>query len=113
MSIVVREDLNMSTGKIVAQACHACLEVHEKAKKRKDGYWKAWRNEGAKKVILKVDSLERLLEIEKRAKRLRLPYVLIVDRGLTEIPPNTPTAIGVGPSRSELIDKVTGDLPLL
>ncbi|MCP8304934.1 MAG: peptidyl-tRNA hydrolase [archaeon] len=113
MSIVVREDLNMSTGKIVAQACHACLEVYEKAKKRKDGYWRAWRKEGAKKVILKVGSLEKLLELEKRAKRLKLPCVLIVDRGLTEVPPNTPTALGVGPSRSELIDKVTGGLPLL
>jgi len=113
MSIVIRSDLNMSTGKIVAQACHACLEVYEKAKKRKDEYWRAWHEEGAKKVILKVNSLEKLLELENRAKKLRLPCALIIDRGLTEIPPNTPTAIGVGPSRSELIDKVTGELQLL
>ncbi|MGQ9469683.1 MAG: peptidyl-tRNA hydrolase Pth2 [Nitrososphaerales archaeon] len=113
MAIVVRADLNMSPGKVAAQACHACLEAYEKARRRKDGYWKEWRKEGAKKVVLKVKSLEELLELERKAKRLKLPYALIVDKGLTEVPPNTPTALGVGPSTSESIDKVTGHLPLL
>ena len=112
MILVIRLDLNMSTGKIISQACHACLEAYEEAKKRKDRYWRSWRKEGAKKVILKVNSLEKLLELERKAKKLRLPYALIIDRGLTEVPPNTPTTLGIGPSRSELIDKVTGDLHL-
>lgn len=113
MAIIVRSDLNMSPGKIAAQACHACLESYEKARRRRDEFWKIWRKEGAKKVILKVDSLEELIELEKKAKGLRLPYALIVDKGLTEIPPGTPTALGIGPSLSKLIDKVTGHLPLL
>ncbi len=113
MAIVVRSDLDMSPGKVAAQACHACLEAYEKARRRKDEYWKEWRNVGAKKVILKARSLEELLDLEKKAKRLKLPYALIVDRGLTEIPPNTPTALGIGPSISKLIDRVTGHLLLL
>jgi len=113
MAIVVRADLNMSPGKMAAQACHACLEAYEKARRRKDRYWKEWGKEGAKKVILKVKSLEELLDLEKKAKRLKLPCALIVDKGLTEIPPDTPTALGIGPSVSELVDKVTGHLALL
>jgi PTH2 family peptidyl-tRNA hydrolase len=113
MSIVVRADLDMSIGKIAAQACHACLEAYEKSRRRKDGYWKEWHKEGAKKVVLKVKSLEELLDLEKKAKRLKLPCALIVDRGLTEIPPNTPTALGIGPSISKSIDRVTGHLSLL
>jgi len=113
MAIVIRSDLDMSPGKVAAQACHACLEAYEKARRRKDEYWKEWHKEGAKKVILKAKSLEELLDLEKKARRLKLPYALIVDRGLTEIPPNTPTALGIGPSISKLIDKVTGHLPLL
>ncbi|MGQ9718562.1 MAG: peptidyl-tRNA hydrolase Pth2 [Nitrososphaerales archaeon] len=113
MAIVVRSDLNMSTGKVVAQACHACLEAYERARRRKGEYWKEWHREGAKKVVLKAKSLEELLKLENKARRLRLPFALIVDRGLTEIPPDTPTALGIGPSRSDIIDKVTGHLPLL
>jgi len=113
MAIVVRSDLDMSPGKVAAQACHACLETYEKARRRKDEYWKEWRKEGAKKVILKAKSLEELIDLEKKARSLKLPCALIVDRGLTEIPPNTPTALGIGPSISKLIDKVTGHLPLL
>jgi len=113
MNIIIREDLNMSTGKIVAQACHACLETYEKAKKIETKYCNAWLKEGAKKVILKVNSIEKLRELEKKATKFKLPCALIIDKGLTEVPPNTPTALGIGPSRSELIDKVTGNLPLL
>ncbi|MGQ9551871.1 MAG: peptidyl-tRNA hydrolase, partial [Candidatus Bathycorpusculaceae bacterium] len=42
-----------------------------------------------------------------------LPNVLIVDRGLTEIPPDTITCLGIGPAPAEKIDKLTGRLPLL
>lgn len=112
MSVVIRVDLGMSSGKMVVQACHACLEAYEKAR-RKDGYWRAWRREGAKKVVLKASSIEELRGLERKAKKIKLPCALIVDRGLTEVPPDTPTALGIGPSKAELIDKVTGRLPLL
>ncbi len=112
MSIIIRKDLDMSTGKIAVQACHACLETYEKARKNRITCF-AWRNEGAKKVVLKVDSLDGLLTLRDKAIKLKLPYGLIIDRGLTEIPPNTPTALGIGPSKSEIIDKITRNLPLL
>jgi len=32
---------------------------------------------------------------------------------MTEIPPGTVTALGLGPARSEDLDRITGDLTLL
>jgi PTH2 family peptidyl-tRNA hydrolase len=32
---------------------------------------------------------------------------------LTQIPPNTPTALGIGPGKASIIDAVTGELKLL
>ena len=111
--IVLRMDLGMSVGKLISQACHACLEAVEEAKKTRHEAWRRWRDEGAKKVVLQVESLEELLELAEEAKERGLPYAVIEDRGLTEVPPGTVTALGVGPERSELVDRVTGGLKLL
>lgn len=111
--IVIRKDLKMGTGKLVGQACHASLGASEETKKRDINLWKRWLSEGTKKVIVKVNSLEELLELEKEAKRQRLPNSLVIDRGLTQIPPDTPTSLGIGPAEDEVIDKITGKLKLL
>lgn len=111
--IVVRKDLHMDLGKLISQACHACLEASEEAKKSSLKTWKIWHGEGAKKIVVKVNSLEELLELEGNAERLGIPKALIVDRGLTQIPPNTPTALGIGPGKEATIDRLTGGLKLL
>jgi PTH2 family peptidyl-tRNA hydrolase len=110
--IVLRKDLSMDVGKLISQACHACLEASEATKNREHSIWKAWKCGGAKKIIVKVFSLNELLELQNQAKRLGVPHALIVDRGLTQLPPNTPTALGIGPWNAEMIDKITGELKL-
>ena len=110
--IVLRKDLSMDVGKLISQACHACLEASEATKKRDLLIWKAWKRAGTKKIIVKVFSLNELLELQNQAKRLGVPNTLIVDRGLTQLPPNTPTALGIGPWKAEMIDKITGELKL-
>jgi PTH2 family peptidyl-tRNA hydrolase len=110
--IVLRKDLSMDVGKLISQACHACLEASEAAKKKDHAIWKAWKYQGAKKIVVKVFSLSELLELQNQAKRLGVPHALIVDRGLTQLPPNTPTALGIGPWKAETIDKITGELKL-
>ncbi len=111
--IVFRSDLKMSKGKIVAQAGHAAVSAGEESRKHHKNWWKAWRQEGQCKIAVKVKSEKELLELEKQAKELTLPCALIIDRGLTEVPPGTITCLGIGPAPAEKIDKATGMLPLL
>jgi PTH2 family peptidyl-tRNA hydrolase len=111
--IVFRSDLRLSKGKIAAQAGHAALSAAEEARKHYRGWWEAWMEEGQCKIAVKVKGENELRELEKQAKELDLPCALIVDRGLTEIPPGTVTCLGVGPAPSEKVDKITGRLPLL
>lgn len=111
--IVIRVDLGMSVGKLISQACHACLEASEEAKVKDPIVWRAWHGEGAKKVILRAGSLDELLDLKKRAEDLGLACRLIVDRGLTELEPGTVTTLGIGPAPSQEVDRVTGRLPLL
>jgi PTH2 family peptidyl-tRNA hydrolase len=111
--IVVRNDLKMSRGKIAAQAGHAAVSAAEEARRFHSTWWKAWLNEGQCKIAVKVRSENELLRLEEEAKELDLPSALICDRGLTELPPDTVTCLGIGPAPSEKVDKITGKLALL
>lgn len=108
--IVVRSDLEMGKGKIAAQASHASVAVLDKIDKK---IVSAWKEGGQKKVVVKVKSLDEILEIKKECDRARLPNVLINDGGHTQLKPGTTTALGIGPDKEEKIDKVTGHLKLL
>lgn len=113
MCIIIRTDLEMSVGKMIAQACHAAVDVSEKSKQENHTGWRKWRDEGAKKVALQVDSQEELKELAEKADRLGIVYSVIQDRGLTEVPPGSITALGLGPERNDKMDKLTGNLPLM
>ena len=111
--LVVRMDLKMSRGKISVQIAHAAVSAAEEARKHSLVSWRGWLWEGQKKVAVKVSSEEELLALRDKAIKAGLPVHLIRDRGLTELPPGTTTALGIGPARTETVDKISGDLPLL
>jgi PTH2 family peptidyl-tRNA hydrolase len=111
--IVFRMDLQMSKGKIAAQAGHAAVSAAQDAFVHHKKWWEAWLYEGQKKVAVKVPSEKELGELEKGADELGLPHALIIDRGLTEIPEGSVTCLGIGPAPSAMIDRLTGKLKLL
>lgn len=111
--IVFRSDLTLSKGKIAAQAGHAAVSTAEEARRHHKEWWTAWLSEGQRKIAVKVKNEKELLNLEKLAKEFSLPCSLVVDKGLTEIPPDTITCLGIGPAPAEKIDRITGTLPLL
>jgi len=111
--VVVRADLRMSIGKTAAQASHAAVSAAEQTRKERPEWWREWIKQGQRKIIVKVDSDETLLEIRREAEALGLPYALVKDMGLTELEPGTITALGIGPAVSEIMDSITRKLPLL
>jgi len=113
MVIVMRTDLDMSLGKMIAQACHAAVSASETTKRIQTKHWRRWRDEGAKKVALEAESLEELEALAMKAEELDLVNELIQDAGHTEVPPGTVTCLGIGPNQAQKIDKITGKLPLL
>jgi len=110
--IVLRSDLKMSPGKAAVQASHAAVSSAEAARKSNPSWWREWIESGQCKIVLKVNSESELLSLEKKAREMGLPVALISDMGLTELEPGTITALGIGPAPSNIIDKVTGSLPL-
>ena len=113
MVIVIRTDIKMSKGKVAAQAGHAAVSASEYARKNRPEWWNPWITEGQCKIAVKAKSEDEILDIERKARNAGLPVALIVDRGLTEIPPNTTTCLGIGPAPVNKVDPITGKLSLL
>jgi len=111
--IVFRSDLRLSKGKVAAQAGHAAVSTAEEARRHHRKWFEEWYDEGQRKIAVKVKNQREMEELETQAKELGLPSALIVDRGLTEIPPGTVTCLGIGPAPADKVDKITGKLPLL
>lgn len=128
--IVIRKDLNMRKGKMVAQGAHASMgailsistnkeENREEViiPLKKDGEFTPlglWLNGKFKKITVSVDSEGELLELAQIAQRRGILNCLIQDSGLTEfggVP--TYTALAIGPDTSEVLEPITGKLKLL
>ncbi|VVB68217.1 Peptidyl-tRNA hydrolase [Candidatus Norongarragalina meridionalis] len=108
--IVLRTDLKMGKGKLVAQGSHASIDAFMKTP---DSARRAWEASGMEKVALKVSSEKELVTIFEKAKRARLPSSLIRDAGHTQIEAGTITACAIGPADEKDIDEITGKLKLL
>ena len=121
--IVMRKDLGMRKGKMIAQGAHASLKVLAD-RGRLDGDVLAipldepareWLVSGRfTKVCVSVDSEAALDEVVARATAAGVPCALIVDSGRTEfhgVP--TKTCCAVGPAWADAVDAITGSLPLL
>lgn len=123
--LVMRKDLKMRTGKLAAQAAHASLAaVLSRAEpvevRGQRGFFLPldrdigpWLEGHFTKIALGVDSEEAARALYEKAASAGLPCALIVDSGLTEfrgVP--TVTGVGIGPALVEVVDTVSGHLPL-
>jgi peptidyl-tRNA hydrolase (EC 3.1.1.29) len=111
--IVVRTDIKMGKGKIAAQVAHASVTAFVETLKLNKKLAEEWLNSGQKKVVLKAESLEELLNLHKKAIEKGLVAVIIEDKGLTQLPEGTITCLGIGPAESNKIDEITLKLKLL
>lgn len=120
--IVIRKDLNMRKGKMVAQGAHASMAFMSKIildqdPKFTDDFTEEqiqWMNGMFAKICVSVDSEEELLQIFSAAKEQNLTVELITDGGLTEFHGQaTITCLAIGPHQSEKIDPITSHLKLL
>ncbi|MCL4362207.1 MAG: peptidyl-tRNA hydrolase Pth2 [Candidatus Parvarchaeota archaeon] len=111
--IILRKDVKMGTGKMVAQGSHASLMSFLHTEKSYPEIAKKWLAEGETKIVLKVNKEDEFEELKNRLKRSGIPFQVVKDAGQTQVPPGTETAIGVGPYYTDEINKITAKLKLL
>ncbi|MCL4403657.1 MAG: peptidyl-tRNA hydrolase Pth2 [Candidatus Marsarchaeota archaeon] len=111
--IIVRTDIEMGKGKLAAQVAHASLTSYFDAEKRDKEVAREWLDSGEKKIVLKVSDEEALTKLYTAFRFKKIPCALVSDRGLTQLPPDTKTALGIGPWHAKEIDLLTKPLKLL
>lgn len=111
--IVMRKDLNMRKGKLIAQGAHASLAAVIR------NLWRpvviAWLCSRFAKICVYVNSEQELHDLRALAvSKGVVSSKVIIDSGFTEfkgVP--TATCVAIGPGLVEDIDQITGNLPLL
>ena len=120
--IVMRNDLSMRKGKMIAQGAHASLAAVLLFAGQKDNKiildlnnpdLGPWLGGAFKKICVQVPNLEEMNKIYESAIEDKIVCSYIIDNGLTEFGGvKTPTCICLGPAPSEKIDKLTKHLKL-
>lgn len=114
MVFVANTDLRMGVGKVAAQVGHAVLGLYqflEAQFDQKPGI-REWESRGAKKIVLKGNSTQHLLDLKQKALELQIPNILIHDAGKTQLDPGSLTVLALF-GKSWEVDLVTGKLKLL
>lgn len=112
MILLIRNDLQMSKGKVAAQCAHAAVSAVQTAGRKAHQCLQQWEQDGQAKVTLKVDSEAELLDLIKQARQAGLVAESIKDAGRTQLIPGTRTVGVVGPAPARLVDLITGHLKL-
>ncbi len=110
--ILVNMNLKMGVGKTGAQCGHAAVNASLKVMEENPLVFKLWMKGMYKKVVLKSNKTQ-MQRIKKYLDDEHVSNALIIDAGLTEIPPNSITTLGIGPAPEEIIDLYTRGLSLL
>jgi peptidyl-tRNA hydrolase, PTH2 family len=139
--IIIRKDLNMRKGKMIAQGSHASMAVifsfmtpnylnpvHRNNLEGLNAHHfdidlpsgevsediNEWMTGMFKKIVVGAESLSEMVNAYQAAKAAGIPCSLIEDKGLTEFGGEiTITACAIGPASSEKIDPITGKFTLL
>ena len=111
--VIVRTDLEMGKGKLASQVGHAVMLSYLEALKLDREVVEQWLGSGEKKIVLKIEVYNAMKKLYDAFRYKKIPCALVNDAGLTQLPPGTATALGIGPWRKSEIDQFTSSLKLL
>jgi PTH2 family peptidyl-tRNA hydrolase len=107
--IIVNTDLGMRKGKTSSQVAHASLIAGVLAFNKYPELYDEYHQTGHKKIVVGATKNEMLdLEIP-----MQIPFAIVYDQGLTQIPPDSLTAVAIGPWYADEIDAITDKFKLV
>lgn len=110
--ICVRDDLELSPGKLAVQVAHGAVDAALAARADRKDWFGRWKGAGRTKVCVRVPDEQALHDLQARARDAGIPHSLVRDAGRTEVPEGTVTALALGPAPEEVLDPLTRSLKL-
>lgn len=111
VSIIVRDDLKMSKGKMMAQCVHSIMMLYEKADKMKI---EKWQNMYGEKVVILRANKQKIKQLQKEGiQEYGIESFWVVDAGRTEVQEGTETVCIFEPTKSKYIQQLTRGLKLM
>ncbi|UJR36730.1 hypothetical protein I4U23_029446 [Adineta vaga] len=113
MLFVVNGSLPMSSGKLAAQVAHSAIDLYQQILNRRLMGLNFWNVSGQKKIVVRGNSVEELLDIQQRVSvHKNVVTSIIRDAGRTEIASGSITCLGLFGTNDQL-DPITGHLKLM
>jgi len=113
MLFIVNGSLPMSSGKMAAQVAHAAIDLYQQILDQRRMGLNFWKICGQKKVVVRGDSAEELMDINQRVSANKsVVRSLIHDAGRTEITSGSITCLGLFGTDNQL-DPITRHLKLM
>ena len=113
MLFVVNGSLPMSSGKLAAQVAHSAIDLYQQILNRRLIALNFWSISGQKKIVVRANSAEELLDIQQRVSVHKSVLTSIIrDAGRTEIASGSITCLGIFGTNDQL-DPITGHLKLM
>jgi len=112
--IVIRRDLNLSPGKLIAQGVHAAFRVGKLPDYPNKFSSKAEEAFGPEPIciVCYVKREKDLISLGEQAALAGVPCGLQTDAGFTEVEEGTITALAIGPDDEEKVNMITKGLQL-
>ena len=112
MALLVRNDLEMTPGKVAVQCAHAAVDCSLQARKSIPQIFEMWRNTGSRKICLLAIDEEDILYWKEKCGEVGLVHSIVRDAGRTEVSAETITVLGVGPAHKTSLDDLFSNLDL-
>ncbi len=113
MLFIVNGSLSMSSGKMAAQVAHCAIDLYQEIVKRRMQSLNFWTISGQRKIVVRGDSTEELLDIQQRISVNKSVVTSIIhDAGLTEVASGSITCLGLFGTDNQL-DPITRHLKLM
>lgn len=118
MALVVRQDLEMTKGKIAAQCCHAAVTCYRLMTSNPNSasynpcMMNRWLNGGQTKITLKCPNKDLMDELFAHAIDLGVNAYVVHDAGRTQVVAGSATVLGLGPAPKMILDQITKELKL-
>ncbi|XP_072328944.1 probable peptidyl-tRNA hydrolase 2 isoform X2 [Scyliorhinus torazame] len=100
---------------VAAQVAHAAVGLYQMMLEESDSWQQmltTWDNDGGKKIVLKGQNPEHIMELQEQACLRKLPNYLVEDAGKTQVVAGSRTVLAIM-GEEKLVNQVTGNLQLL